>query len=80
MAFTRLLAAGLTLMLLTHGAAGARAAEAVKLLAFGDSLVHGYGLAAGDSFPDQLQQYFQQAPPSGNYGQEWAEYGQWYSE
>jgi acyl-CoA thioesterase-1 len=27
----------------------------VKLLAFGDSLVHGYGLPAGDSFPEQLQ-------------------------
>lgn len=27
----------------------------MKLLAFGDSLVHGYGLAAGDSFPEQLE-------------------------
>ncbi len=27
----------------------------VKLLAFGDSLIHGYGLPAGDSFPEQLE-------------------------
>ncbi len=27
----------------------------VKLLAFGDSLVHGYGLSQGDSFPEQLE-------------------------
>lgn len=33
----------------------AAAAETVRLLAFGDSLIHGYGLAAGDSFPEQLE-------------------------
>jgi acyl-CoA thioesterase I len=27
----------------------------VKLLAFGDSLTHGYGLEAGDTFPERLQ-------------------------
>ncbi len=31
-------------------------AEEVRLIAFGDSLVHGYGLPDGTSFPDQLQQ------------------------
>ena len=32
----------------------ARAAEPLRLLAFGDSLVHGYGLPLGQAFPDQL--------------------------
>ena len=27
----------------------------LRLMAFGDSLTHGYGLAAGDTFPEQLQ-------------------------
>ena len=31
------------------------AAEPLRLLAFGDSLTHGYGLPAGETFPDQLQ-------------------------
>jgi len=31
------------------------AEESVRILAFGDSLVHGYGLPAGVSFPAQLQ-------------------------
>ncbi len=35
--------------------AGFAGAQPIKLLAFGDSLVHGYGLTAGDSFPAQLQ-------------------------
>ena len=30
-------------------------AETVRLLAFGDSLVHGYGLDGGDTFPEQLE-------------------------
>ncbi len=30
----------------------------VKLLAFGDSLIHGYGLPAGDTFPAQLEAAF----------------------
>ncbi|WP_240932802.1 arylesterase [Pelagibius litoralis] len=36
------------------GSPGAQA-EALRLMAFGDSLVHGYGLAAGDTFPEQLE-------------------------
>lgn len=35
--------------------ATAMAQDRVTLLAFGDSLVHGYGLDAGDSFPEQLE-------------------------
>jgi len=42
-------------LLLAHAATGALAGETVRLLTFGDSLVHGYGLAAGDEFPAQLQ-------------------------
>ena len=37
-----------------YGAASAGESP-VKLMAFGDSLVHGYGLPAGDSFPEQLE-------------------------
>ena len=33
----------------------AQAAEPFKILAFGDSLVHGYGLPAGTTFPEQLE-------------------------
>lgn len=36
-------------------AGGASAQEPVRLLAFGDSLVHGYGLPAGVTFPEQLE-------------------------
>jgi acyl-CoA thioesterase-1 len=35
--------------------AGFAGAQPIKLLAFGDSLVHGYGLAAGESFPQKLE-------------------------
>ena len=35
--------------------AGFAGAQPVKLLAFGDSLVHGYGLPAGEDFPAQLE-------------------------
>ncbi len=31
------------------------AAPAVRLLAFGDSLIHGYGLAAGQTLPERLE-------------------------
>lgn len=34
----------------------AAAAEKTELLAFGDSLVHGYGLPSEDNFPSQLEQ------------------------
>lgn len=34
---------------------GAVAERPVRLLAFGDSLVHGYGLPAGATFPEQLE-------------------------
>jgi len=53
----RLAAALLVAALHLSWASGQAFAEAppVKLLAFGDSLVHGYGLAAGDSFPEQLE-------------------------
>ncbi len=47
-----LLAAALSLA--TFGGASADGAP-VKLMAFGDSLVHGYGLPAGESFPEQLE-------------------------
>ena len=40
------------LVVLTVSAAKA---ETVRLMAFGDSLTHGYGLAAGDTFPEQLE-------------------------
>lgn len=30
-------------------------AQPLRLMAYGDSLIHGYGLGAGDTFPDQLQ-------------------------
>ena len=33
----------------------AGAAEPLKLMAFGDSLTHGYGLSTGDTFPEQLE-------------------------
>ena len=32
-----------------------QAAEPLRLMAFGDSLIHGYGLPAGETFPDQLE-------------------------
>ena len=33
----------------------AAAAAPVKILAYGDSLIHGYGLDAGETFPEQLE-------------------------
>ena len=35
--------------------AQSRAETPLRLLAFGDSLVHGYGLAGGETFPEQLE-------------------------
>jgi acyl-CoA thioesterase-1 len=42
-------------LLLGLAAAPATAAPLIKILAFGDSLVAGYGVEAGHSFPDQLE-------------------------
>lgn len=41
--------------LLIQAVSPGRADDDLRVLAFGDSLTHGYGLAAGDAFPDQLQ-------------------------
>ena len=48
------LAGGLVAVMLFAGAAKAQDSR-LKLLAFGDSLIHGYGLPAGETFPEQLQ-------------------------
>lgn len=50
-------AAGLliTLAVIFTLAQPAGAGQSVKLLAFGDSLVHGYGLSQGQTFPEQLE-------------------------
>ncbi len=46
----------LLLIAAIHAFAGAAlGAEAVRLMAFGDSLVHGYGLPGKDTFPAQLE-------------------------
>jgi len=56
---TRIPAGRLALMLgvLTFwlGPFGAVAAQPLRILAFGDSLTHGYGLAAGETFPQRLE-------------------------
>ena len=46
---------GLSLLLLALLAPPAAAEQNVKLLAFGDSLIHGYGLPQGETFPEQLE-------------------------
>ena len=45
---------------LTFATAAAATAEGTRLMAFGDSLVHGYGLAEDDTFPAQLQAALEQ--------------------
>lgn len=45
----------LTAALLLVAAVPAANAESFRLMAFGDSLTHGYGLAGGDTFPEQLE-------------------------
>lgn len=45
---------------LTFATAVAAGAEGTRVMAFGDSLVHGYGLAEDDTFPAQLQAALQQ--------------------
>lgn len=47
------LLAGLTM--LTSPLSSPSAEAPLRLLAFGDSLIHGYGLAGGDTFPEQLE-------------------------
>ncbi|GAB4394047.1 MAG: arylesterase [Kiloniellaceae bacterium] len=43
-------------ILASAGLVGApAAAEPVRLMAYGDSLTHGYGLPAGETFPEQLE-------------------------
>ena len=42
-------------LLLPFAGDRAAASEQVELLAYGDSLVHGYGLASPENFPSQLQ-------------------------
>lgn len=54
MAFKPLLRAFLIASLALAGAASARA-EPYQVVAFGDSLTAGYGLAAGQGFPEKLQ-------------------------
>lgn len=45
----------LAIALLAQVGGGPAAAAPLKLLAFGDSLVHGYGLPDGATFPEQLE-------------------------
>ncbi len=55
--FLQTLGAALMIALanLPTAALGAAESAPLRLLAFGDSLVHGYGLAADDAFPAQLE-------------------------
>jgi len=48
-------AMALAAWLLPAAVLGAAGSAPLRLLAFGDSLVHGYGLAAEDAFPAQLE-------------------------
>jgi len=54
MAFKPFLRAFLIAVLVLAGAAGARA-DPYQVVAFGDSLTAGYGLASGEGFPEKLQ-------------------------
>lgn len=40
---------------------GTAAAAPIRLMAYGDSLTHGYGLPAGETFPEQLEQALREA-------------------
>ena len=44
------------MLLLVNAMASAASAEPVRILALGDSLTAGYGLAAGSAFPARLEQ------------------------
>ncbi len=57
LAFTVLVA---TLSMFSAPGVASAGDSPVKLMAFGDSLVHGYGLPAGDSFPEQLERALRQ--------------------
>ncbi len=46
---------GLLLAALVLFAAAPASAETLRLMAFGDSLTHGYGLPPGETFPEQLE-------------------------
>jgi acyl-CoA thioesterase-1 len=47
--------------LVTTAQPGAAESHALRILAFGDSLVHGYGLATEDSFPAQMERALRDA-------------------
>jgi acyl-CoA thioesterase I len=55
MAFKRLFAAILIIAAGAAASGGASAAETYKIVAFGDSLMAGYRLAPGESFPERLE-------------------------
>jgi acyl-CoA thioesterase I len=55
MAFKRLFAAFLIIAAGAVAAAGASAAETYRIVAFGDSLMAGYQLGPGESFPEKLE-------------------------
>jgi acyl-CoA thioesterase I len=55
MAFKRLFAAFLIIAAGMVTAAGASAAETYRIVAFGDSLMAGYQLGPGESFPEKLE-------------------------
>lgn len=57
----RALLAGLAAAPLLAWAGRRAAAQPVRLLAYGDSLIHGYGLAPQETFPAQLQAALQAA-------------------
>jgi len=48
-------ALGTAFMLAVLASGAPAGAEPVRLMAFGDSLTHGYGLPAGETFPEQLE-------------------------
>ena len=55
MKYLPVLGTALALWLLPVAALGAAETAPLRILAFGDSLVHGYGLAADETFPIQLE-------------------------
>ena len=55
MKYLPVLGTALALWLLPVAALGAAETAPLRILAFGDSLVHGYGLAADETFPFQLE-------------------------